>query len=176
MRASVEERLQAVEDELAIRSLAARFSDCANERDYEGFADLWTARAVWEIGPPLPARAEGVFAIVAMLKRLLGPKRMFIQMTHSGIMEIRGNRAIARFVERERGKGGNANGEVTYYENLAVYSDELMREADGVWRFSRRVYAYRYLDCSASGGTVFPLTATLAGADAGVTRNAGIEA
>ena len=175
MRASVEERLQAVEDELAIRSLAARFSDCANERDYEGFADLWTARAVWEIGPPLPARAEGVDAIVAMLKRLLGPKRMFIQMTHSGIMEIRGNRAIARFVERERGKGENGSGAPTFYENLAVYNDELIREADGKWRFSHRIYVYRFLDDSAYSGRVFPVTGGMTGTSSDAARNIGVE-
>ena len=151
---TIETRLRAVEDELAIRNLAARFSDCCNERDYCGFADLWSARGVWEIGPPLPARAQGVDAIVAMLRALLTPQISFMQMTHSGVVQIDGDRATARFVEREHGMG-----EAAFYENLAVYNDELVREADCKWRFVRRSYVYRYLDDSAFSGKVFPLAA-----------------
>ena len=153
MAADLATRLRAVEDELAIRALAARFSDCANERDYDGFADLWAAKAVWEIGPPLPARAQGVKAICAMLRRLLEPQTMFLQMTHSGVVWLAGDTATARFVERERGRG-----ETTFYENLAVYDDDLVREADGAWRYARRVYTYRYLDDSAFAGRIFPPT------------------
>ncbi len=152
MAADLEARLRAVEDELAIRTLAARFSDCANERDFEGFADLWSARGVWEIGPPSPACAEGVDAITEMLRRRLSAHSMFIHMTHSGVIQLQGDTARARFVERELGRCRRG-----YYENLAVHEDELRREADGKWRFSRRVYHYRYLDDSAFGGQVLPL-------------------
>ena len=170
MKPDLETRMRSVEDELAIRALAARFTDCCNERDFDGFADLWSARAVWEIGPPLPAKAQGVDAIVDMLRRMLTPQKMFIQMTHSGVVTIAGDRATARFVERERGKGGHGKGEdrsgaPTFYENLAVYNDELIREADGKWRFSHRIYVYRYLDTSAFTGRVFPLTGGIAGTD-----------
>jgi ketosteroid isomerase-like protein len=152
MTPTIEQRLRVIEDELAIRNLAARFSDCANERDYYTFADLWSARGIWEIGPPLPARAEGVDAIVKMLERLLAPQTSFMQMTHSGVVWLDGDRATARFVEREHGRG-----EASYYENLAVYNDALAREADGKWRFVSRRYVYRYLDDSEFTGQVFPL-------------------
>ncbi len=62
-----------------------------------------------------------------------------MQMTHSGVIEIKGDRATARFVERERGRG-----ESSYYDSLAVYEDVLVREADG-WRFAKRFYRYRFL-------------------------------
>jgi hypothetical protein len=39
----------------------------------------------------------------------------------------------------------HGHGEGTYYENLAVYNDELVREVDG-WRFIKRVYIYRFLN------------------------------
>jgi hypothetical protein len=156
--ASIEQRLRAIEDELAIRNLAARFTDCANERDFDGFADLWSAHGVWEIGPPLASRAEGVDAIVAMLKRLLAPQTGFMQMTHSGVIQIDGDRATARFVQREHayGKGTGANGADRFYENLAVYNDTLAREVDGKWRFTCRRYVYRYLSLDAFGGQTFP--------------------
>ena len=159
MTTTIDARLRALEDELAIRHLAARFSDCANERDFDGFAELWSARAVWEIGPPLASRAVGVDAIVTMLERLLAPQTGFMQMTHSGVVRIRGDLATARFVEREHAFAARAgsDGSDGYYENLAVYNDELSRELDGNWRFTRRSYVYRYLDRSPFGGQVFGL-------------------
>ena len=148
---TLEERLKAVEDELSIRNLAARYTDAVNERDIGAFRELWTDDAVWEIGPPLQSRAEGVDEIVALLSRLLQAEKYFMQMTHSGVIEIKGDRATARFVERERGRG-----ESSYYDSLAVYEDLLMREADG-WRFAKRFYQYRFLDQSPFGGEAFPV-------------------
>ncbi len=157
MTPTLESRLRAVEDELAIRALVARFSDCCNERDFVGFAALWAADGVWEIGHPLPARAEGVPSIVELLRRLLVPQIMFMQMTHSGIVKLNGDTANARFVEHERGRG-QGQGKGNFYENLAVYDDELVRQADGQWRFARRSYRYRLLDDAPFGGQVFPVT------------------
>jgi ketosteroid isomerase-like protein len=148
--ADLERRFRRVEDDLAIRNLAARFTDAVNERDANSFRQLWTNDAVWEIGPPLSARADGPEAIVEMFVRLLEPKSLFIQLTHSGVIDFNGDdTATARFTERERGKGLH-----DYYENLAVYRDDLARTSDG-WRFKRRNYEYRYLDTSAIVGDVF---------------------
>ena len=69
--------------------------------------------------------------------RLLQAETYFMQMMHSGVIEINGDRATARFVERERGRG-----ESTYYDSLPVYEDVLVREAHG-WRFAERFYHYR---------------------------------
>ncbi|XAH22139.1 nuclear transport factor 2 family protein [Xylophilus sp. GW821-FHT01B05] len=145
-------RLQKIEDELAIRNLAARFTDAVNERDTAAFRELWTDDAVWEIGQPFPSSAHGIEAIVEMLTRLLAPKPLFIQLTHSGVVSFTGeSSACARFAERERGKG-----EQDYYENLAIYRDELVKQSNG-WRFKRRSYEYRFLDTSAFTGTGFPV-------------------
>lgn len=153
---SLEVRLRAVEDRLEIQSLAARFSDAVNQRDVEAFVQLWASdRPIWEIGPPLPSRAEGKDAIVAMLKGLFQIERYFMQMTHSGVITIDGERATARFVERERGKG-----EGTYYDNLAVYDDVLVREPGG-WRFLERHYRYRFLDQTPFAGEAFPVASPL---------------
>ena len=149
---TLEERLKAVEDELSIRNLAARFTDAVNERDLASFRQLWADDAVWEIGPPLQSRAEGVDEIVALLRRLLQAEQYFMQLTHSGVIEIKGDRATARFVERERGRG-----ESSYYDSLAVYEDVLVRKADG-WRFEKRFYRYRFLDQIPFLGEAFPVT------------------
>jgi len=141
MSSDIETRLRALEDEAKIHRLAARFSDAVNERDSAAFAQLWANEgAVWNIGPPLASHAEGKAAIVAMLEGLFKIERYFMQMTHSGVVTLDGSRATARFVIREHGRG-----EGSYYENLAVYNDELVREAEG-WRFARRSYTYRFLN------------------------------
>jgi ketosteroid isomerase-like protein len=150
---NLEVRLRAVEDRLEIQALAARFSDAVNERDMTAFAQLWASgRPIWEIGPPLRSRAEGIDEIVAMLRRLLQMERYFMQMTHSGVVTIDGDRATARFIEREHGQGDG-----TYYENLAVYDDVLVKEPAG-WRFLERHYRYRFLDQTPFGGDAFPVT------------------
>jgi len=141
MTGDIENRLRFLEDEAEIHRLAARFSDAVNTRDLAAFADLWaSAGAVWIIGPPLASRAEGREAIVAMLDRLYQIERYFMQMTHSGVITLVGDHATARFIIREHGRGDG-----TYYENLGVYNDDLVREADG-WRFAKRSYAYRFLN------------------------------
>ena len=150
---SLEARLRAVEDRLEIQALAARFSDAVNQRDIIAFGQLWASdHPVWEIGPPLPSRAEGKDAIIAMLNGLYQIERYFMQMTHSGVITIDGNKATARFVVRERGKGDG-----TYYDNLAVYNDVLVTET-GSWRFLERHYQYRFLDQTPFGGDAFPIT------------------
>ena len=149
---SVDTRLQAVEDRLEIQALAARFSDAVNERNLDAFSELWaTRKAIWEIGPPLSLRAEGVEAIVGMLRRLMELQRHFMQMTHSGVITVEGDRAVARFTMRERGRG-----EGTYYDNLAVYNDVLLKER-GDWRFLERHYHYRFLDQAPFTGDAFPV-------------------
>jgi len=154
---SLADRLRAVEDELSIRNLVARFTDAVNERDTDAFRRLWTDDAVWEIGPPLPAKAEGIDAIANMFARLLEPKILFIQLTHSGVITFTGqNAATARFTERERGKGLQ-----DYYENLAVYRDQFERGPHG-WRFKQRYYEYRYLDTSAFPGAALGSVASAA--------------
>jgi hypothetical protein len=141
MTDNLETRLRFLEDEAEIHRLAARFSDVINERDVAAFTRLWAAEgAVWTIGPPLASTARGREAISTLLQNLFGIERYFMQMTHSGVVTLNGDRATSRFVMREHG-----HGEGTYYENLAVYNDELVREVDG-WRFIKRVYIYRFLN------------------------------
>jgi SnoaL-like domain len=147
----MESRLQAIEDRLEIQAVAARFSDAVNERDIDAFSMLWASGTpVWDIGKPLQFRAEGLEAIVGMLRRLLQLKRYFMQMTHSGVVTIHGDRATARFVERERSREDGS-----YYDSLAVYNDVLVRKRGG-WRFLERHYQYRFLDEEPFTGGVLP--------------------
>jgi ketosteroid isomerase-like protein len=148
---TIEGRLRVLEDHAEIQSLAARFSDAVNERDIAAFMSLWAnTGAIWEIGKPLASRADGKEAIAALLEGLFKIERYFMQMTHSGVITLDGDRAAARFVIREHGRGDS-----TYYDNLAVYNDILVREAGG-WRFLERHYSYRFLDEEPFKGDAFP--------------------
>lgn len=151
MTDTIESRVRALEDQAEIQRLAAQFSDAVNERDNASFLGLWAnAGAVWEIGKPLASRAEGKEAIAALLEGLFKIERYFMQMTHSGVITLAGERAAARFVIREHGRGGS-----TYYDNLAVYNDILVRESEG-GRFLERRYSYRFLDQNPFKGDAFP--------------------
>jgi ketosteroid isomerase-like protein len=148
---TIEERLRRLEDEAEIHRLAARFSDAANEQDGEAFMSLWAREgAVWQIGKPLPSRAEGLAAIAALLASLTKIQRYFMQMTHSGVVTLAGDRATARFIMREHGRGDG-----TFYDNLAVYNDILVREPGG-WRFLERHYSYRFLNQQPFSDDAFP--------------------
>lgn|GEM_PF-694358 len=145
------QRLLRLEDEWAIRNLAARFTDAVNEQDVEAFRSLWSADATWEIGAPFAQAGHGVDAIASMFTSLLATKPEFVQLTHSGVVSFTGETsATARFTEREHGQGPSE-----FYDNLAVYRDELVKQPDG-WKFKRRFYEYRYLDTSAFTGTMLP--------------------
>ena len=141
-------------DESAIRQLAAMFSDAAARNDMDLFRRLWTADAVWEIGDPNAARAQNVDAIVSMMEGLMG--RWEFLMTHSGVITVAGDRATARFITQEFARGKDS---ALAYNNLAMYDDQLLRDADGPggWRFARRSYHYIWLDDSPIPGRGFAL-------------------
>jgi hypothetical protein len=90
-------------------------------------------------------------AIAALLESLFKIERYFMQMTHSGVITLAGDSATARFVIREHGRG-----DTTYYDNLGVYNDVLVREPGG-WRFLKRHYRYRFLDQVPFAGDAFPI-------------------
>ncbi len=148
---ALEAKVRRMEDELAIRNLAAQFSDAVARWDYESFRALWAPRAVWEIKEPLHSLANGVDEIVALLRRLLDGREFFVQLTHSGIVHVHGDEAVARWIVRERGRGPGK----TFYDNLAVYVDALVK-IEGQWLFSNRTYHYIFLDDSEFGGKSFP--------------------
>lgn len=147
---TLEQRVQRLEDEAAIRDLAARFADAETRGDQETVRSLFRPDAVFRIGAPNAVTCEGVDAIVAFLEGLRGGKEFFVQFVHSGLIQIDGDTASARWLVREialvPGK--------TYYNNFGFFIDEIER-VEGQWRFRSRSYRYLYLDTDPfSGGAV----------------------
>ena len=138
---TVEERLGRLEDESAIRTLCACYADAATRLNLEAFRSLWTADGAWIINAPFQAEAHGAEEIVTLLKKLRTGQEFFVQFVHSGVIEISGTRATARWLMREAAKGPSE----TYYQNFAFYSD-VLEKTQGEWRFARRTYDYLFVD------------------------------
>src|SRR5688572_13637740 len=116
-------RLEVLEDQAEIHALVARFADASVAADYDEFAGLWTTDGKWTIHEPFQASSEGVENIVEMMRSLRKGREFFVQFAHSGVIELKGKKATARWVMREVSKGP---GEV-YYNNYALYIDSLRK-------------------------------------------------
>jgi uncharacterized protein (TIGR02246 family) len=127
--------MQNAEDESAIRSLAAAYTDAVNRRDGEGMAAVYASDGKLQaaIGDPIVGRDK----LTKRFKRLVEKEREFLmQLTHSGVVEVVGDTATARwwFSEIKRPAGG------TFEMIFGLYQDEVVRTAEG-WRFARRTVA-----------------------------------
>ena len=107
---TIEQRLQRLEDEATIRDLAARFADAATRADYETIRSLFTPDAVFTIGEPFAVTCKGIDEIVALIHKLRDGKDFFVEFVHSGLLQLDGNTASARWLLREVGLGPAKSG------------------------------------------------------------------
>jgi len=106
-------------------------------------------KPVWTLSKPFSMSATGVDAITTMLEKLLVTWDFFVQLVHSGVIEVAGERATGRWILREVAKGPGE----TYYNDFAVYEDQYTK-ISGKWYFTRRDYTYMFLDSGPFGGVV----------------------
>ncbi len=125
--------MQSAEDELAVRTLAAAYSDAVNRRDYEGMAAVFAPDGVIE-KPGFGDPVQGVEKIAKRYKRLQSERDFLCQMIHSGVVEVEGDRATARWWFSELKKPVGAH---DWLYMVGVYQDEAVRLQIG-WRFARR--------------------------------------
>ncbi len=132
------ERLQRVEDELAIQRLLVDYSATQDARDFEGYAALFARDGEWVNGQ---TRHKGREAIHRMLVDLYGPpppgyeNNDSYHLTSNAQIDVHGDRATARsrHLLVMRGDGGTPTPALA-----GRYEDELVRE-DGEWKILRRV-------------------------------------
>jgi uncharacterized protein (TIGR02246 family) len=136
--ASIEQRLQRVEDELAIRRVLVEYSATQDAKDYAGYAALFAKEGEWVNGNTVH---KGRAAIHKMLVDLYGtPPEGYVNAESYHIssnpqIDIDGDRATARSRHLLVMRG--PNGEPT--PMLAGrYEDEFIRE-EGQWKILRRV-------------------------------------
>ena len=132
-------------EEAAIRSLADRYTDAVNQRDWDTVADTWAEDGVWELGAPVSRREKGRAAIMEEVQRAVGAMAFFLQMPHAfTLLSLEGDRAQARVTLHEIAKIKPENLDLmngaTGMSIHAVYTDDLRRDADGHWRFVQRRY------------------------------------
>ena len=144
-------------DELAIRSLTAAYTDAINRCDIDDIAHVYDDDAVFTMmdRPSVTGRD----AILDVLRATVARYRLVMQLLHSGIVRLDGDRAWARW-------------QITEFQVLndesrrfiaGRYEDEYVRRPDG-WKFARRTYTARYLgsydlssDVMADKPVLFPL-------------------
>jgi len=153
---TLEERITRLEDESAIRQIVARFADACVVGDYEALCNLWTPDtenlATWILSEPFPMTAKSRDQIKEMCDKLGPTREFFHQGVGSGVININGNKASARWIMREVARGPGER----YYANYAVYEDD-MEKRDGQWYFVKRHFHYNFLDSSKFEGTSFAL-------------------
>jgi uncharacterized protein (TIGR02246 family) len=146
--------LQSADDENAIRSLAAAYADAVNRRDAAGMVEVFAPDGVIE-KPGFGDPVQGVEKIAKRYQRLQRERDFLCQMIYSGVVEIDGDRATARwwFGEIKKPAGGD-----DWLYMIGVYQDEIIRLPIG-WRFARRVQTTILNQSLPSGGncTAYPL-------------------
>jgi hypothetical protein len=158
---TIEQRLQHLEDEAAIRDLAARFADAATRGDHVTIRSLFMPDGVFTIGEPFAVTSRGVDEIGALIHKLRDGKDFFVQFVHSGLIQLDGNTASARWLLREVGLGPAKSGPgKSYYNNFGFFIDEL-EKVDGKWLFKTRTYPYLYLDTDSFTGKGVALNADI---------------
>lgn len=128
---TIEERLDIVESELALRRLVAEYCHGADKRDLARFLAVWTPDARWVLGDDVEMRGHD--AIRAVVERQWLAYRSYHHLTSNLVVEIDGDRAtgecdVAVTVQLRSGRWIRGGG---------TYRDEFERR-DGTWLIARR--------------------------------------
>ena len=138
---------QATADRVEIEALRGEFSDAVMMGDYDRLASLFTPDGAVRM-PHINAEAVGRDEICAAAERLQALWDYFVQTTHPGTIELKGDTASGRAYIAEFGRLRDGSSHLNY----AVYHDRYQRTSDG-WKFSERVYEIKYLDTTPLPGT-----------------------
>jgi uncharacterized protein (TIGR02246 family) len=111
-----------------------RYTDAVNRRDWQAFASVYAEDAIWEGTGELVMRFEGRDAITRGFTGLIEAMSMFVQMNAPAVIELHGDRALARSTIHEL---GDVPADGTRFELYGRYEDELVRH-DGEWLFRHR--------------------------------------
>lgn len=135
---ALEQRVQNLEDQLAIQRVITNYSAYLDARDYDGYVGLFTPDGIWQNGS---TRREGQAEIREMLAGLFGePDPDFVNLSSfhqigNFEIDVDGDTAHAksRFVFVMRGPDGSPTPELS-----GQYHDTLVR-VGGQWKIKQRV-------------------------------------
>ncbi|MFP6639261.1 MAG: nuclear transport factor 2 family protein [Myxococcota bacterium] len=125
-------------DELALRTLVARYADAVARNDVPTWRSTWAEDAEWELlGQTLRGRDE----LVAYYEQVVSSLEAVVQHAHGGILEFQAaDRATGRWSITEHAR--MASGAPLF--TIGLYEDDYVR-LDDEWLFSRRVFRTLYL-------------------------------
>jgi ketosteroid isomerase-like protein len=118
-------------DIVAISRLAVCYSEAICRGEIDEAVQVYALDGVLASGTT--EDAVGREAIAATIRNATTDFEFVFQTTHSGLVEVDGDRAWARFPTTEWAKRRDGSA----IQFLGVYEDELVRQRDG-WRFTRR--------------------------------------
>jgi ketosteroid isomerase-like protein len=142
---------RAIGDRLAIRELIELYSDAVTRRDWETVGAVFAEDAIWSIAPPTDIALKGRAAIATGVGEMVEAFEVFVQMTHSIVIELDGDRAAARTIVN--GFGRLRDGSRGAFA-LGTYIDRLVRAGDG-WLFQSRRFEPLFIDNTAPAGTAY---------------------
>jgi uncharacterized protein (TIGR02246 family) len=135
---TIEQRLQRVEDELAIRRVLVDYAARQDARDYAGYAALFAKNGEWVNGKNIYKGREAILKMVTNLYGTSPPGYVNNESYHINTnfqIDVHGDRATARsrHLLVMRGPKGEPVPALA-----GRYEDDLIRE-DGQWKILRRV-------------------------------------
>lgn len=144
--------LQRIYDELAIRDLAARFTDAVNRNDPSALGALFTEDGEWVV--PGMETTTGPEAASARIAQLRSTFVNLLQLLYSGHVDLEGDTdgktaTATWYLAEQASDGENA------FAFTGVYRDLLRRTDDG-WRFARREFAFLYRGNAELPGRWYP--------------------
>lgn len=126
-------------DHVAVRHVVDRYVDAINASDWAAVEGLFTDDAVWLVtsDDTVDHRYDGRHGIAAGIRTMVEELAAEIeQMNHATVITVTGDTATAR-----------STNETFYYlpggirtRLFGTYHDELVRQQDGEWRFTRRTF------------------------------------
>ena len=138
-------------DRLAIRELIEFYSDAVTRRDWKAAGAVFAEDAIWTIGAPTNVELRGRAAIAKGVAEMVEAFEVFVQMTHSIVVELDGNRATARTIVNGFGRlRDRSAGTFT----LGTYHDTLMRSGEE-WLFVSRRFEPIFVETATPAGTAF---------------------
>jgi hypothetical protein len=142
---------QGLSDRLAIREVIDRYSDAVTRRAWPEVGAAFHAGAIWRAGAPFNLEFHTPEGIQAGLCAGVGGFDFLVQMTHSVVIDLQGERASARTVIQEVARNAAQR---TGLCLLGVYNDTLSRQG-GRWGFEQRRFEPLYLDTTWIDGMAF---------------------
>lgn len=142
-------------DHLAIRSLLDRYTDALNRRDWTAVESVFASDGAWDAGGPhmgpMAFRFEGAANVANGIRGMVDPLPLLVQSNHAPVIKVDGDRVTATSTINEMVLAPGATQRTTIW---GMYFDQIVKQADGEWRFKERRFRFAWIDAAGNAGQV----------------------